>query len=149
MRISLSTIRYWMYMTLAPKDGSSKLRRVGHASPSRSLKQGIETFCLFAGYTIGPRVSHCAVRGSAKVNGQMQHQIFVYGGKCSRTTTSEITRKALRGEVAFDSLRRSCCQDGQLPYCQVWKLQFLTAASANLVKSDLYSVTSRSLFYRR
>lgn len=33
------------------------------------------------GYTIGPRVSHCAVRGSAKVNGQMQHQIFVYGGK--------------------------------------------------------------------
>ncbi|KAK9900561.1 hypothetical protein P389DRAFT_14601 [Cystobasidium minutum MCA 4210] len=39
------------------------------------------------GYTIGPRVSHCAVRGSAKVNGQMQHQIFVYGGQASNRTT--------------------------------------------------------------
>lgn len=28
-----------------------------------------------------PRVNHCAVRGTAKVNGVPQHQIFVYGGQ--------------------------------------------------------------------
>ncbi|KAH9807902.1 hypothetical protein DFH28DRAFT_1001077 [Melampsora americana] len=28
-----------------------------------------------------PRVNHCAVRGTAKVNGEPQHQIFVYGGQ--------------------------------------------------------------------
>lgn len=28
-----------------------------------------------------PRVNHCAVRGTAKVNGVPHHQIFVYGGQ--------------------------------------------------------------------
>lgn len=39
------------------------------------------------GRTIGPRVGHCAVRGSANVNGVLQHQIFVYGGQASNRTT--------------------------------------------------------------
>lgn len=34
-----------------------------------------------------PRVSHCAVRGSAKVNSKLQHAIFVYGGQPSNRTT--------------------------------------------------------------
>lgn len=38
-----------------------------------------------------PRVSHCAVRGTAKVNGQLQHQIFVYGGQASNRTTQIIS----------------------------------------------------------
>ncbi|KAM0750944.1 hypothetical protein T439DRAFT_343057 [Meredithblackwellia eburnea MCA 4105] len=33
------------------------------------------------GDTIGSRVNHCAVRASAKVNGVLTHQIFIYGGQ--------------------------------------------------------------------
>lgn len=39
------------------------------------------------GDTISPRVGHCAVRGSAKVNGVLQHQIFLFGGQASNRTT--------------------------------------------------------------
>jgi len=39
------------------------------------------------GAILGPRVSHCAVRGSAKIGGVLQHQIFVYGGQASNRTT--------------------------------------------------------------
>merc|ERR1712093_98235 len=39
------------------------------------------------GYTMSPRVSHCAVRGSAKVNGELQHLIITMGGQASNRTT--------------------------------------------------------------
>lgn len=39
------------------------------------------------GSIMTPRLSHCAVRGSAIVNGQEQHQIFVYGGQAANRST--------------------------------------------------------------
>lgn len=39
------------------------------------------------GQIMTPRVNHCAVRGSAIVNGEEQHHIFVYGGQASNRST--------------------------------------------------------------
>jgi hypothetical protein len=35
-----------------------------------------------------PRINHCSVRGTAKVNGNPIHQIFVYGGQVKITSLS-------------------------------------------------------------
>lgn len=39
------------------------------------------------GQIMTPRVNHCAVRGSAIVNGEEQHMIYVYGGQPSNRST--------------------------------------------------------------
>ncbi|KAM0786676.1 hypothetical protein ACM66B_002123 [Microbotryomycetes sp. NB124-2] len=33
------------------------------------------------GDTMGTRINHCAVRGTAKINGEITHQIYAYGGQ--------------------------------------------------------------------
>ncbi|KAK4047347.1 hypothetical protein OIO90_006206 [Microbotryomycetes sp. JL221] len=33
------------------------------------------------GDTLGTRINHCAVRGTAKINGEITHQIYAYGGQ--------------------------------------------------------------------
>jgi hypothetical protein len=53
----------------------------GEQSENRSAyKEHTLSVLSLTGAILGPRVSHCAVRGSAKIGGVLQHQIFVYGG---------------------------------------------------------------------